>query len=200
MNRLPGALVLLAGLLYHVATAQVIEFESHGLKYQTLTRSGVTVMFAPLPSHVREYTILQVAVSNGSAGPYVIKPEDFYYLRNGGEQLQAAPAVTVIENLIEKGSRSDVTKLVNTYESALYGIPHMKSTNGYEQRRQAAIAGITTKLRAAATASAVALVLTKLAPGATTDGAIFLPTVGKLLGPGRLQVRTNTDTFDFNLE
>ena len=200
MNRLPGARILLAGLLYHVATAQVIEFESHGLKYQTLTRSGVTVMFAPLPSHVREYTILQVAVSNGSAGPYVIKPEDFYYLRNGGEQLQAAPAVTVIENLIEKGSRSDVTKLVNTYESALYGIPHMKSTNGYEQRRQAAIAGITTKLRAAATASAVALVLTKLAPGETTDGAIFLPTVGKPLGPGRLQVRTNTDTFDFNLE
>ena len=157
-------------------------------------------MFAHLPSHVREFSILQVAVSNGSAGPYVIKPEDFYYLRNGGATIQAAAARTVIEDLIEKGSRSDVTKLVNTYEGALYGIPHMKSTNGYEQRRQAAVAGINTRLRAAATASAVALVLTKLAPGETTDGAIFLPTEGKPLGPGKLQVRTNTDIFDFNLE
>ncbi|PWU11679.1 MAG: hypothetical protein C5B51_02155 [Terriglobia bacterium] len=199
MNRLPG-LLLLASLLSHFATAQVIEFESHGLRYQTLTRSGVTVMFAALPSHVREYTILQVAISNGSAGPYVIKPEDFYYLRNGGAMIQASAARTVIADLIEKASRNDVTKLVNTYEAALYGIPHMKSTNGYEQRRQAAIAGITTKLRAAATASAVALVPTKLVPGETTDGAIFLPTEGKPLGPGHLQVRTNTDVFDFNTE
>ena len=33
------------------AHAQVIEFESNGLKYQTLTRSGVTVMFAIMPQH-----------------------------------------------------------------------------------------------------------------------------------------------------
>ncbi len=200
MHRRPGAGIFVVGLLCHLATAQVIEFEAHGLKYQTLTRSGVTVMFAPLPMRVREFTILQVAVSNGSAGPYVIKPEDFYYLRNGGGMVRAAPAQVVIEDLIEKGSRGDVTKLVNTYETALYGIPHMKSTNGYEQRRQAAVAGINTKLRAAATASAVALVQTKLAPGETTDGAIFLPTEGKSLGPGHLQVRTNTDLFDFNVE
>src|SRR5207244_6048512 len=77
MNRLPGICLLLVSLSHHYAAAQVIEFESHGLKYQTLTRSGITVMFAPLPIHVREYIILQVAVSNGSAGPYVIKPEDF---------------------------------------------------------------------------------------------------------------------------
>jgi len=34
------------------AHAQVIEFESNGLKYQTLTRSGVTVMFAIMPQHL----------------------------------------------------------------------------------------------------------------------------------------------------
>ena len=190
--------MLFFGLFYLLATAQVIEFESHGLKYQTLTRSGITVMFAPLPVHVREYAILQVAVSNGSAGPYVIKPEDFSYLRNAGETIHASPANSVISMLMQKGSGTDVIKLVGTYENALYGIPNMKSTNGYESRRQAALAFGGSKLRAAATASAVALVQTKLAPGETTDGAIFLVTDGKPVGAGHLQVRTNTDFFDFN--
>lgn len=202
MNRPRG----LATLTYAVALfsfptpAQVIEFESHGLKYQTLTRSGVTVMFTPLAVRLHEYVILQVAVSNGSAGPYVIKPEDFYYLRNGGDILRGASAQTVIAELLQKGSRSDVISLVNAYEAALYGIPHMKSTNGYEQRRQGVLASSSTRLRAAATASAVALAQIKLAPGESTDGAVFLMTEGKPLGSGHLEVRTNTDTFDFNAE
>jgi hypothetical protein len=187
-------------LFYQCATAQVIEFESHGLKYQTLTRNGVTVMFATLPSHLREYTILQVTVSNGSAAPYVIRPEDFYYVRNTGENVEARPANTVVAMMMQKGTGSDVTKLVSSYEAALYGIPHMRSTNGFEQRRQAAIAFGGAKLRAAATASAMALVQTKLAPGETTDGAVFLPIEGKLLTPGHIQVRTNTDLFDFNAD
>ena len=51
------ALGALFGLL---AAAQVIEFESGGLHYQTLTRRGVTVMFAHLPSHVHDFFIVQV--------------------------------------------------------------------------------------------------------------------------------------------
>ena len=201
MNRSLGACLLLLGLLCLPARTQVIEFESHGLKYQTLTRNGITIMFTPLPTHVREYTILQVAVTNGSAGPYVIKPEDFYYLRNGGETIEADPANDVIAMLMKKGTGSDVVKLVAIYEAALYGIPHMRSNNGYEQRRQAAIAfGGASKVRAAVTASALALRQIKLAPGESTDGAVFLPTKKDALGPGRLQVRTNTDLFDFSPE
>src|SRR5690349_19452175 len=79
--------------------AQVIEFENNGLKYQTLTRSGVTIMFAPLAPHVQGYAILQTAVSNGSAGPYVIKPENFVYVRSDGETLPAAAAQSVISML-----------------------------------------------------------------------------------------------------
>ena len=180
--------------------AQVIEFENNGLKYQTLTKSGVTVMFAPLAPHVQGYTILQTAVSNGSAGPYVIKPENFVYIRTDGDMIPAAAAQSVISMLIQKGSRSDVIKLVGTYETAFYGISRMRSTNGYEQRRQAALAETGTKLKAAATASAIALVLTKLAPGESTDGAVFFPTEGKPLGPGQLEVRTNTDVFEFRAE
>ena len=200
MGRLPRAAILCFSLLFRFAAAQVIEFENHGLKYQTLTHNGVTVMFAVLPTHLREFTIMQVAVSNGSTAPYVVRPEDFYYVRNAGDPVEAAHAESVVATLMQKGTGGDVVKLISTYEMALYGIPHMRSTNGYESRRQAALAFGSSKIRAAATAAAVAFVQAKLAPGETTDGAIFLPTEGKQLGSGHLEVRTNTDIFDFNPE
>src|SRR5438067_10582589 len=81
------------------AQAQVIEFESNGLKYLTLTRSGVTVMFAVIPHSLHEYATIQVAVSNGSAGPYVIKPEDFTFVRADGVVLRGTPARTVVTML-----------------------------------------------------------------------------------------------------
>jgi len=180
---------------------QVIEFDSGGLHYQTLTRRGVTVMFAQMPAHVREFTILQVAVSNGSKAPYTIRPEDFRFVRSDGTVLQASPARQVVNMLIEKGSRNDVIRLVSTYESGLYGIQRMLSTNGYEQRRQAALAEVqSTKVKAAAAASAIALVQIKLGPGQATDGAVFFPNVGKPLTGGHILVNTNTDVFEFKSE
>ena len=197
MNRLVGAFSMSFLLLCRAAGAQVIEFESNGLKYQTLSRSGVTVMFAQLTTRVHEYSIIEVAVSNGSQGPYVIRPEDFTYMRSDGAQLHAAPARTVVAMLTQKGSGNDVIKLVTQYEASVYGNQHFKSTNGYEQRRQAALSMTSTKLKAAAAASALALVQTKLMPGESTDGAVFFVTEGKPFGPGHLVVRTNTDTFEF---
>jgi hypothetical protein len=195
MSRFAGCLAL---ALLCTCPAQVIEFESNGLKYQTLTKSGVTLMFAQLPVHLREYAILQVAVSNGSAGPYVIRPEDFAWVREDGTVLHAVPSKVVVAVLSQKGTGNDVVKLVTTYEASVYGNSHMRSTNGYERRRQAALAMSSTKLRAAATASALAMVQTKLAPGESTDGAVFFPTEGKFLGRGHLVVQTNTDRFEFN--
>jgi hypothetical protein len=201
MKRLLGVCGMALTLLSPRAHAQAIEYESNGLKYQTLTKSGVTLMFAVLPSHLHEYTTIQVAVSNGSEGPYVIRPEDFTYIRDGSVTIRATPARVVIAMLQKKGSGSDVIKLVGSYEAGVYGNVHLRSmTNGYEQRRLAALSMGSTKLKAAATASAMALVQTKLAPGESTDGAVFFPTEGKPLGPGRLVVRTNTDVFEFNEE
>ena len=201
MNRLLGVCGLALTLLSPRAHAQAIEYESNGLKYQTLTKSGVTIMFAVLPSHLHEYTTIQVAVSNGSEGAYVIRPEDFTYVRDSGVTVRAAPARTVIAMLQKKGSGSDVIKLAGSYEAGVYGNVHLRSmTNGYEQRRLAALSMGSTKLKAAATASALALVQTKLAPGESTDGAVFYPTEGKPLGAGRVVVRTNTDVFEFNPE
>jgi hypothetical protein len=179
------------------ARGQVIEFESNGLKYQTLTRSGVTVIFAHLPNQVSEYSIIQVSVANGSGAPYTIRPEDFTFIRPDGSVIRGVPAKDVVAELYKKGSGSDVIKLVNTYEASVYGNTHIHSTNGYEQRRLGALAMSSNKLRAAATASAIALVQTKLAPGESTDGAVFFATAGKPMGPAKLVVRTNTDTFEF---
>ena len=183
------------------AGAQVIEFDHNGLKYQTLTHSGVTVMFAHLQAHIKEYSIVQVSVSNGSPGPYTIRPEDFNFERGEHGTVHASPARAVISMLMQKGTGNDVMKLTATYEASLYGMARMRSTNGYEQRRQAALAFVSgAKLKAAAAASAIALVQVKLAPGESTDGAVFFSTEGKQLGAGRLIVRTNTDTFEFNAE
>lgn len=178
--------------------AQVIEFESNGLKYQTITKGGVTLMVARLPGHIHELSILQVAVSNGSAGPYTIRPEDFSFKKEDGTELHAWAARDVVQMLKEKGGRGDVIKLVSAYETALYGIPHMRVANAYEARRQAALAEVnSTKLKAAAAASAIALVQTKIGPGESTDGAVFFEAEGKTI-PVRLVVRTNTDTFEFH--
>ena len=196
MNCLMGAGAVLF-LWTAGAPAQVIEFESNGLKYQTLTRSGVTVMFARMAAHLHEYAIIQVAVSNGSSSSYVIRPEDFNFVRMDGTVVRAVPAKAVVSMLFQKGSGNDVIKLVTAYEASVYGNQHLRSTNGFEQRRQAALSMSGTKVKAAATASALAMVQTKLAPGDSTDGAVFFGNEGKPLGAGHVVVRTNTDTFEF---
>jgi hypothetical protein len=198
MNRLAACgLAFALGML--PCWPQVIEFESHGLKYQTLTKSAVTVMYASLPARLREYAIVQAAVSNGSAGPYIIRPEDFTFIRSDGSAIRATSANAVVQMISQHGSRSDVLKLVTDYETALYGVA-TKSTHGYEERKEAALLFGPAKFRAAATASAVALVQTKLAAGESTDGAVFFATSGKPLGPGHLLVRTTTDTFEFKAD
>ena len=180
------------------AFSQVIEFESGGLKYQALTKDGLTVMVAPLPSNVRSYTVVQVAISNGGSVPRVIRPEDFIFRPDGGIEVAALPARTVVNSLIDRASKGDVIKLITAYENGIYGNTQYKSTNGYEQRRQMALAEFTsTRIKAAAAASAIALVQTKLAPGKSTDGAIFYNLAGKAFPSGTLRVNTGDLVFEF---
>jgi hypothetical protein len=193
---LPGLLALLAGC---AAYAQVIEFESGGLKYLTQTKNGLTVMFAPMPLQVREYAVVQVAVSNGSAALWTFKPEDFRFRRPDGTVIQASSARSVVGGFIERGGRDDVVKLVSAYELGLYGVNRLKSTNGYESRRQSAMAEMTSaRLKAAAAASAIVFVPVRLKPGESTDGAVFYPTGGKPLGAGKLSVEVGGTVFEFD--
>jgi hypothetical protein len=183
------------------APAQVIRFESGGLNYQTLSRGGLTTMYAHLPSQVREYTIVQAAVTNGSKVVCTVQPEAFAFRFPDGRDLRAEGAEAVVTNLLEKASRNDVIRLIATYEIGLYGLSRYKSTSGYEQRRQAAQAIMTsTKLNAAAAASAIAFVETKLKPGDSTDGAVFFPAKGRPLEGSRLRVTACGQLFEFDVE
>lgn len=193
--------VWLGLVLCGVIQAQVIDFESGGLHYKTLTRNGVTIMYAHLPTQVREYSIIQVAVSNGSRVPWVVRTQDFLFEKADGAKVAPARPRDVVDEMVEKAGKSDVIKLVATYEIGLYGLTRINSTNGYEQRRQNAFAEVSSaKLKAAAAASAIVFVDVKLIGGQSTDGAIFYPNQGKPLGHGKLTVKAAGETFEFPSE
>src|SRR5690348_1263315 len=102
-SRLIQAIVPL--LLYIVmmadgAAGQVIDFESNGLHYQALTKSGVTITFAKLPPHVVYFNTMQVTVTNGSPVSWMIKPEDFTFVRPDGTSIHASNADIVIDSLL----------------------------------------------------------------------------------------------------
>ena len=193
-------MALWAALLSIPVFGQVIEYEANGLKYQTLSRKGLTVIVTRMPNHVAGFGLFQISISNGSDIYWTVQPEDFSYIKQD-ISLTAISAGQVVDVLLDKGTHSDVVKLVTSYENLLYGIPHMRSTNGYEQRRQGAMSlGINAKLKAAATASAIALAQTRLAAGQSTDGSIFIPLTHdlKTLSGGHLVFRANGETFEFN--
>ncbi len=199
--RAPLLFVSVAVSCVFCARAQVIQFESGGLKYQTLSKKGVTIMFAHLPAHLREFQVIQVAVSNGSEAICVLRPEDFIFERLDGPRVYATPAKTVVDDLLEHATRNDVIRLINAYENTLNGVARLRSTNGYEARREMYLAASASgKLRAAAAASAIAFVQTRLQAGESTDGAVFFFTAGKPLGPGRLLVHAAGQVFEFESE
>jgi hypothetical protein len=178
--------------------AQVIEFEQNGLKYQTLTHADLTVMFAHMPQHLKGYSMLQVAIANGSKLPCSIRPEDFGYQRPG-QEVPATAATSIVKMLMDRGDHEDVVKLTLAYESVLYGFNRMKFTNGYELRRQNFMSyGVSARVKAAAQASAIVLVPTKLKPGESTDGAVFFRNDAKTLTGGHITVRVSGEVFNFN--
>jgi hypothetical protein len=179
-----------------------IEFESHGMEYQSLTKDGVTVMFAPLPVHVSDYNIVQATVTNGSLVSWTVRASDFTFLRQDGTTLRAVSADDVVSSLLRKAGRTDVIKLELLYEQSIYAIPNYRSTNGYEQRREAAMAEFVNRgFKAAAEASAIIFAATKLNPGGSTDGAIFFEnrTKQKGLGAGRFIAHTCGEMFVFEV-
>lgn len=178
------------------------EFQSHGLDYEALTRNGITVMFAGLPPHVKDYNVVQITVTNGSLVSWTVKPGDFTYVRANGAVLPAVSPDEVVESLLEKASRSDVISLQRIYEDSIYALPTFRATNGYQQRKEAGWTQFTNRnFKAAAAASAITFVPVKLKPGESTDGAVFFEnrTKEKALGPGRLVARTCGETFSFEV-
>jgi hypothetical protein len=177
-----------------------IEFQSHGLDYEALTKEGITVMFASLPPHIKDFNIIQVTITNGSPVSWTVKPADFSFERQDGTVLPSVSADQVVASLLNKAGRNDVIKLQLLYEDSIYALSNFRSTNGYEQRREAAMAMFVNRgFKAAVAASAITLVATKLKSGDSTDGAVFFQTrpKEKTLGPGRVVARTCGQVFAF---
>lgn len=200
--RLPRCFVAVLALAASAVAlhAQVIEYETNGIKYQTTTRAGLTVIVTQLPNQVAGFGMIQVSISNGGQAFQFIRPKDFSYVRFD-TSTSALDAGQVVDMLLGKASGADVIKLVMSYEQALYGIPNMRTNNGYEQRRQNSMTyGMPARLKAAATASAIALSDTRLAPGQSTDGAVFIPLKHdfKTLAGGHIVFRCAGEVFTFN--
>jgi hypothetical protein len=201
LRRVFYAGLMFASLRVGNATAQVIDFESNGLHYQAMTRDGITVTFAKLPPRIANYSILQVTVTNGSPVSWSVRPQDFTFYRQDGERIRATDADLVIRSLLDHASKRDVVKLEVLYEASIYALPpDYRSTAGYEHRREQAMTiAVNPKFKAAAAASAITLVPTKLKPGESTDGAVFFLNREKLFGPGRLVVNTAGENYQFDV-
>ena len=192
-----AALLALPALWAVPGRSQVIEFYSGGLRYLTQTRNGVTVMFAELPLQVRGYAVMQVAVINGSEEVQTAQPESFSFQFPDGRVVTATDASQFVSELYHRGGRSDVIKLVTAYEKALYGAQQIRSNNGYEQRRQAALAGgAPSGVKAAAAASAIVFVRTRLKPKDSTDGAVLFANSGRPLGAGVFRAEVGGEGFE----
>jgi len=194
------AALIPAALLAMTAFAQVIEYQADGQRYQTLSHNGLTVIITHLPTQIAGYGLFQVSIANGSQIHWTVKPEEFEYVR-GPETIHAIGADQVVNVMLQHASNNDVIKLITSYERSLYAIPNMRSNNGYEQRRESALAfGGSAKLKAAAAASAITLAQVRLAPGESTDGAVFLrlPKDLKTLVGGHVVMKSEGETFDFN--
>jgi hypothetical protein len=181
-------------------SAQVLEFWSNGLLYQALTRGdGLTLMYARLPMAIRQYGVLQAALNNGSSNYWKVKPTDFVFHPAQGPPIRAVPEGEVVNDLFRNAGRAEVVKLQSAYEQALFGNRHIRSVNGYEQRRMSALALGDKGIKAAAAASALVFVPTELGPKDSTDGALFFPNQGRPLGPGRLVAAIDGLHYEFDV-
>ena len=195
----PISIIVAVLALCGVATPQVLEFYSNGLLYQALTRGGLTLMYARMPMAIRDYGVIQVALNNGSSAIWKVKSTDFVFEPAEGEPIRAVPEGEVIYDLFRNAGRAEIVKLQSAYEQALFGNQHIRSMNGYEQRRLSALALGNKGIKAAAAASAITFVTTELGAGDSTDGAVFFPNGGRELGSGRLVAVIEGQVFEFDV-
>ena len=177
--------------------AQIIQFESNGMDYQVLTRNGLTLMCAPMPLKTSRYALMHVAISNGTGQTRQINAKDFTFEYTDGTVVRAATEQQVIGDFFRKASRSELVKLQSAYEKALYNNQFIRPNNSYEKRRLSALAIGPKGLKASAAAAAITFVSGKLGPGDSTDGALFFPTSGRNLGPGRIVATLDKEDFEF---
>ena len=194
---LAGQVVALLVAAGTALTAQVIQFESNGMAYQVQTRRGLTLMWAPMSLKTGRYAVMHVAVSNGSGESWQVHASDFAFEYSDGTFVRAASAQEVIGDFFRKAGRAELVKLQTAYERALFNNQYIRPNNGYEKRRMSALAIGPKGLKASAAAAAISFVSGNLAPGDSTDGAVFFPTSGRDFGHGRFVATLDAEHFEF---
>ena len=179
------------------APAQVIQFHANGMDYQVLTRDGLTLMCAAMPFKTSRYAVLHVAVSNGSSETWLVNAADFAFEYSDGTVVRAVSEHRVVGEFFRTAGRSELLKLQTAYEKALYNNQYFRPNNSYEKRRLSALAFGPKGLKASAAAAAITFPSGKVGPGDSTDGALFFPTAGRQLAPGRIVVTPEDVTFEF---
>ncbi len=181
----------------HPAASQVIRFESNGMQYQVLTRKGLTLMCAAMPFRTSRFSVMHVAVTNGSGETRLVRTEDFAFEYSDGTQVRAASEQRVVEDFFQNARRSELLKLQAAYEKALYNNQYIRPNNTYEKRRQSALAFGPKGLKASAAAAAITFVSGKVGSGDSADGALFFPTAGRPLEKGTVVATLESSRFEF---
>ena len=60
-------------------------------------------MFSLLPTHIRDYAVLQMAISNGSSVSWTVEPEDCTFEKPDGQKIQALSSQDRGEYLVREG-------------------------------------------------------------------------------------------------
>ena len=176
---------------------QVIEFRSSGMDYQVLTRRGLTVMCAEMPLKTARYSLVHVAVSNGSEETWQVDTASFAIEYDSGKRVAAVSEQRVIDEFFRTARRSELVKLQAAYEAAVYTNQYIRPNNSYEKRRLSALAIGPKGLKASAAAAAITFVSGKVHPGDSTDGAMFFPVPGRNPGQGKIVAQLGGETFEF---
>ena len=129
-RRVRNAILTLAVLFItsFPSTAQVIQFRSSGLDYQALTKQGLTLMFARMPLTAGRYSVLQIALNNGSVHTWKVEATDFYFESADGMRVRAISEQTVVGDFFRNAGRSEMLELQTVYEKALYSNEHVPTT------------------------------------------------------------------------
>ena len=129
-------------------SAQVIEYDANGLKYQTLTRKGLTVIVTHLPNHVAGFGLLQVSISNGSDFYWTVGPEDFVFIDEAGGKPgdEEFPNTGIMAQAHRVASAVPAIKVTDNRNAACIWRPHCKAYTRYLINRHQLRAQATRKI------------------------------------------------------
>jgi len=148
---------------------------------------------------LQAYSIIQVAVSNGSPAPYTIRPEDFTFLPEGGGEFRRRRRTRWWSCW---GSRAGARMCSSWWPTMRRRCTECRTSAPPTATSSAASALMfgSSRFRAAGRGQRGGAGADQAPAGRNHGRRGVLPHRGQASGPGRIVVRTSTDTFEFKTE